>query len=312
MTLTQIQYMIAIAKYGNFTLAAKKSYVTQPTLSMQILKLEEELGVKIFNRKKKPIILTDIGQKILIQAKKIIIESNRMQDTVDREKGIVAGEFHLGIIPTIMPTLLPMFLNSFIKKYKNVNLIIEETNTDDIISHLESGKLDAGIASTPLKNEKIIERPLYYEPFVGYIPKNHRLASIKYITNDDIENEEILLLEDGHCFRNQVLNFCSMNIESKNKKFKIKSGSFETLINLANEGLGITIIPYLNSKNLNIQDKENIKEFINPSPGREISLIFPKSELKLQIIEALKKTINSEIRGIIQFEDIQIIAPISS
>ena len=312
MTLTQIQYMIAIAKYGNFTLAEKKSYVTQPTLSMQILKLEEELGVKIFNRKKKPIILTDIGQKILIQAKKIIIESNRMQDTVDREKGIVAGEFHLGIIPTIMPTLLPMFLNSFIKKYKNVNLIIEETNTDDIISHLESGKLDAGIASTPLKNEKIIERPLYYEPFVGYIPKNHRLASIKYITNDDIENEEILLLEDGHCFRNQVLNFCSMNIESKNKKFKIKSGSFETLINLANEGLGITIIPYLNSKNLNIQDKENIKEFINPSPGREISLIFPKSELKLQIIEALKKTINSEIRGIIQFEDIQIIAPISS
>jgi len=304
--------MIAIAKYGNFTLAEKKSYVTQPTLSMQILKLEEELGVKIFNRKKKPIILTDIGQKILIQAKKIIIESNRMQDTVDREKGIVAGEFHLGIIPTIMPTLLPMFLNSFIKKYKNVNLIIEETNTDDIISHLESGKLDAGIASTPLKNEKIIERPLYYEPFVGYIPKNHRLASIKYITNDDIENEEILLLEDGHCFRNQVLNFCSMNIESKNKKFKIKSGSFETLINLANEGLGITIIPYLNSKNLNIQDKENIKEFINPSPGREISLIFPKSELKLQIIEALKKTINSEIRGIIQFEDIQIIAPISS
>jgi LysR family hydrogen peroxide-inducible transcriptional activator len=312
MTLTQIQYMIAIAEYGNFTLAAKKSYVTQPTLSMQILKLEEELGVKIFNRKKKPIILTDIGQKILIQAKKIIIESNRIQDTVDREKGIVAGEFHLGIIPTIMPTLLPMFLNSFIKKYKNVNLIIEETNTDDIISHLESGKLDAGIASTPLKNEKIIERPLYYEPFVGYIPKNHRLASIKYITNDDIENEEILLLEDGHCFRNQVLNFCSMNIESKNKKFKIKSGSFETLINLANEGLGITIIPYLNSKNLNIQDKENIKEFINPSPGREISLIFPKSELKLQIIEALKKTINSEIRGIIQFEDIQIIAPISS
>ena len=312
MTLTQIQYMIAVAEYGNFTIAAKMSNVTQPTLSMQIQKLEEELGVKIFNRNKKPIILTRIGQKILNQSKRIMIESNRMQDTIDREKGVVAGDFKLGIIPTIMPTILPIFLNDFLKKHKNVNLIIQELNTNTIIENLNSGKLDGGIVSTPLKNEKIIEYPLYYEPFVGYIPNNHRLSSLKFLSNDDVENEEILILEDGHCLRNQVLNFCSMSNETEKKNFKLESGSFETLVNLANEGLGITIIPYLNSKNINLKEKGKIKKFKNPPPGREVSLIFHKSELKLQIIDAIKKVIDLNVRGKIKFDDIQIIGPIMS
>jgi LysR family hydrogen peroxide-inducible transcriptional activator len=309
MTLTQLQYMIAVAEYGNFTIAAKKSNVTQPTLSMQVQKLEEELGVKIFNRNKKPIVLTRIGQKILAQSKKIIVESDRMRDTIDMEKGVVAGDFKLGIIPTIMPTILPIFLNDFLKKHKNVNLIIQELNTNTIIENLNAGKLDGGIVSTPLKNEKIIEYPLYYEPFVGYIPDNHRLSNLDYLSNDEIENEEILILEDGHCLRNQVLNFCSMTNERKKKNFKLKSGSFETLINLANEGLGITIIPFLNSKNINLKEKGKIKKFRTPSPGREVSLIFHKNELKLQIINAIKKIIDLNVRGKIIFDDIQIIGP---
>ena len=193
MTLTQLKYMIAVAEAGNFTLAAEKSFVTQPTLSMQIQKLEDELGVQIFNRTKKPIRLTKVGSEILIQARKIISESKRMEDVVAQEKGFIGGSFSLGIIPTVMPTLLPMFLNTFLKAYPKVNLKIEELTTESIIEHLADGKLDAGIAATPLKHETIIERPLYYEPFVAYIPESHRLSGSNEINIEDLENENVLL-----------------------------------------------------------------------------------------------------------------------
>ena len=200
MTLTQLNYMIAVAEAGNFTLAAEKSFVTQPTLSMQIQKLEEELDVQIFNRTKKPIRLTAVGEEILVQARKIIAEAKRMDDIVAQEKGFIGGPFRLGIIPTVMPTLLPLFLTHFMKNYPKVDLHIEELNTDNIMTRLQEGKLDAGIAATPLKNEKLLERPLYYEPFVGYVPKNHRLHQSKEIHPENIENESVLVLEDGHCF----------------------------------------------------------------------------------------------------------------
>jgi len=175
MTLTQLEYTLAVADEGNFTNAAEKCFVTQPTLSMQVQKLEEELGVKLFNRNTKPISLTQIGQKIIIQAKTIVEESRRMEDIVAMEKGEVKGTFKLGIIPTVMPTLLPLFLHTFIKKYPKVNLKIEDLTTSFIEEKLTQGKLDAGIAATPLENPKLIEKPLYYEPFVGYIPKSHSL-----------------------------------------------------------------------------------------------------------------------------------------
>lgn len=309
MTLTQLKYMIAVAEAGNFTVAAEKSFVTQPTLSMQIQKLEEELGVKIFNRTKKPIRLTKVGSEILMQARKIISESKRMEDVVAQEKGFIGGDFTLGIIPTVMPTLLPMFLNTFLKTYPKVNLKIEELTTESIIERLSEGKLDAGIASTPLKHENIIERPLYYEPFVAYIPEGHRLSKSKNINVDDIENENVLLLEDGHCFKNQVLSLCSFSKSGLNKQFNLKSGSFETLVNLANEGLGMSLIPYLNSANLSEKNSENLRNFPAPSPAREISVIYPKSQLKLQIIEALKESISGVVRGAITFEDVKIIVP---
>lgn len=173
MTITQLKYVLAVAEYKNFTLAAEKCFVTQPTLSMQIQKIEEELNIQIFDRTKKPIQLTDIGQKIVNQAKNIVVEADRIQDIVEQQKGFIGGEFRLGIIPTIMPTLLPMFLNNFIKKYPKVKLIIEELNTSEIITKLNNGHLDAGIAATPLLEEKIKEIVLYYEPFVAYIPESH-------------------------------------------------------------------------------------------------------------------------------------------
>ena len=306
MTLTQLSYMIAVAEAGNFTVAAEKVFVTQPTLSMQIQKLEDELGVKIFNRTKKPIRLTNVGEQILKQARNILAEAKRMDDIVAQEKGFIGGEFKLGIIPTVMPTLLPMFLNAFINKHPKINLKIQELNTDSIINQLKEGKIDAGIAATPLKYDNIEERPLYYEPFVGYIPEQHRLNKVEQLMQEDLQDENILVLEEGHCFRNQALSFCSLK---KNNAFDLKSGSFETLINLSNEGLGMTLVPYLNTLTLSRENKAKLKHFQDPPPAREISLIFPKSQLKIQIIDALQKTIESIIRGAIVIENVKIISP---
>lgn len=309
MTLTQLSYMIAVAEAGNFTIAAEKAFVTQPTLSMQIQKLEDELDVKIFNRTKKPIRLTKVGEQILNQARNIIAEAKRMDDIVAQEKGFIGGKFRLGIIPTVMPTLLPMFLNDFIKRYPKVNLKIQELTTENIISFLNEGKLDAGIAATPLKLDSIEERPLYYEPFVGYIPSYHRLSSLDELVQDDLTDESVLVLEDGHCFRNQALSMCRLNNHSNKPNFDLQSGSFETLLNLSNEGLGVTLLPYLNTLTLSEENKQNLRHFKEPSPAREISIVYPKSNLKIQIIEALKKSIEGIIRGAIAIENIKIITP---
>jgi len=307
MTLTQLQYTLAVAKEGNFTLAAEKCFVTQPTLSMQVQKLEKELGVKLFNRNTKPITLTAIGEKILLQAKIIVQESDRMKDIISVEKGVISGDFRLGIIPTVMPTLLPLFLNTFIKKFPKVNLKIEELNTASIGEKLLSNKLDAGIAATPLENEKIIEKPLYYEPFVGYVPKSYPLSKLKKIEIEDLENMDVLVLEDGHCFRKHILNLCQANETSKS--FDLKSGSFETLVRLANEGMGMTLLPYLHTLNLTDVNKKNLKYFNNPEPAREISVIYSKNQLKLPVIDALSETIEGLVRGAIKFENVQIISP---
>lgn len=311
MTITQLQYVLAVAEHKNFTLAAEKCFVTQPTLSMQIQKIEEELGIQIFDRTKKPIQLTEIGQKIVNQSKNIVNEANRIQDIVDQQKGFIGGEFRLGIIPTVMPTLLPMFLNNFIKKYPKVNLIIEELNTDEIIVKLKNGHLDAAIAATPLEEEKIKEVVLFYEPFVAYIPESHSVFEKKEIEVSDLNLDEILLLQDGHCFRDGILNLCKNNPSNSDKfNFHIESGSFETLIKLADEGLGTTLLPYLHTLDLKEKDKAKLKHFKDPKPAREVSLIYPKNELKIHIIDALRNVISGVVRGAIAFQDIQIISPL--
>jgi LysR family hydrogen peroxide-inducible transcriptional activator len=301
---------LAVAEHKNFTLAAEKCFVTQPTLSMQIQKIEEELNVLIFDRSKKPIQLTDIGQKIVTQAKNIVNEAGKIKDIVEYQKGFIGGEFRLGIIPTITPTLLPMFLNNFIKKYPKVKLIIEELNTDEIMLRLKNGHLDAAIAATPLEDEKIKEIVLYYEPFVAYVPVNHSVSHKKEIEISDLNIDDILLLQDGHCFRDSVLNLCKNQDITTRNTFQLESGSFETLIKLADEGLGTTLLPYMHTLNLNESDKLKLRHFIEPKPAREVSLIYPKSELKIHIIDALRNTISGVIKGAITFHNVQIVSPI--
>ena len=312
MTITQLTYVLAVAEYKNFTKASEKVFVTQPTLSMQVQKLEEELDVKIFDRTKKPIKLTPVGEKIIEQAKNIVNESVRIQDIVDQQRGFVGGEFKLGIIPTVMPTLLPMFLNNFVKKYPKINLKIEELHTDVIIDKLIDGHLDVGIAATPLENEKIIEKPLYYEPFMAYIPEHHKLFSQKNIGVEDLDVDDVLLLQDGHCFKDNILNLCKSNQNLPHqKRFFLESGSFETLIRLADEGLGMTLLPYLHTLDLKESKQKHVKFFSKPYPSREVSLVHHRNELKLHIIKALQESINSIVKAAIQFQDIEIISPLS-
>jgi LysR family hydrogen peroxide-inducible transcriptional activator len=312
MTITQLKYVLAVAEHQNFTKAAAHVFVTQPTLSMQIQKLEEELSILIFDRSKKPIELTEVGRKIVNQARNIVNESERMQDVVDQEKGFIGGDFRLGIIPTIMPTLLPMFLKNFTNKYPKVHLKIEELTTTEIITKLNDGHLDAAIAATPLVQEKIKERVLYFEPFVGYVPKSHRLHSKNKLDRSDLDINDILLLEDGHCFRDGVINICkSLKKNAATDSFQLESGSFETLIKLSNEGFGMTLLPYLNTLDIPKEEqKKYLRYFNEPSPAREVSLLYKKSELKMQIIDSLYDIIAGIIRGAIAFQDIKVISPL--
>lgn len=310
MTITQLQYVIAVAAYKNFTLAAEKSFVTQPTLSMQVQKLEEELDVILFDRSKKPLEITEVGAKIIAQAKNIVNEASRIKDIVEQDKGFVGGVFVLGVIPTIMPTLLPMFLKNFINRYPEVNLIIKEQNTDQLIESLKDGSIDAAIAATPLENEVLQEKPLYYEPFVGYVPKEHRLHKQVELKAEDLDLSEVLLLRDGHCFRDGIINLCQASKNNKTDHFQLQSGSFETLVHLADEGLGMTLLPYLNTLDLNPNKQKSLRHFKAPSPAREVSLIYHKRGLKIQITEALHEVISGVVRGAIAFQDVKIISPL--
>ena len=309
MTITQLQYVLAVAEYQNFTLAAEKCFVTQPTLSMQVQKLEDELDLQIFDRGKKPITVTEAGQRIVAQARTIVNEAARIRDIVDQEKGFIGGTFTLGIIPTVMPTLLPMFLKTFIDRYPKVQLIIREQNTEHIIRNLEEGHLDAGIAATPLGREFLVERPLYYEPFVAYIPGGHRLSDVSRLKPEDLDLGDILLLEDGHCFRDGVINLCTASGKGAEKRFQLQSGSFETLLNLADEEMGMTLLPYLHTLGLDARRQERLKYFQDPPPAREVSLIYHKKELKSQVTEVLREVIAAVIRGAIRFQDVKIISP---
>ena len=301
MTIVQFQYILAVAQYKNFSVAAEKCFVTQPTLSMQVQRLEEELDVLIFDRTKKPVRVTEVGEKILKQAESIVNESERIKSLIAQHKGFIGGRFRLGIIPTVAPTLLPMFLNNFTKKYPKVELHVEEMTTRECVRELNEGSLDVAIVATPLGEKNLVERPLYDEPFVAYIPNDrYHLKEKQKIHTSDLSTKDMLMLQDGHCFRDSVLNICQeINNHEKGKlpPVEIKSGSFETLIRLANEGMGMTLLPYLHT----------LEE---PSPAREISLLYHNNELKINIINALYDVIAGVVRGAITFEDLNIIDPV--
>lgn len=299
-TLTQLEYIVEVAKKQNFGRAAQSCFVTQPTISMQINKLEEDLGVVLFDRTKKPVEPTAIGRKIIQQARIAVQEVSRIEEIVQSEKGNIEGEFKLGVIPTLAPYLLPRFLESFIKKYPKVDLIIEELQTQSIVEKLKEDSLDAGILVTPLKIKGILEKHLFYEPFIVYLTPQHSLHKLEKVAEKDLNLNDIWLLNEGHCFREQAMNLCK-KIKMpgwKHKNLVFESGNLETLKRLVDKNFGYTLLPYLATMGMSRPEiKKKLRFFKAPIPTREVSIVTSRSFLKQSIIEALSKTVISSLPG---------------
>lgn len=292
MTLTQLSYIVAVDKYRHFATAAEKSFVTQPTLSMQIHKLEDELGVTIFDRSKTPVIPTDIGEKIVAQAKTILKESKQLTDIANFKETELKGTFKVGIIPTIAPYLVPLFLRNFLQEHPLVDLVFEELLTSELLEQLANDQLDAGIIATPTDQSFIYTEDLFVEPFVGYLSQNHPLMDKVNLTVDDLDRTNIWLLNEGHCFRDQAVKLCKETEKKNRSAIEFKSGNLETLKKLVEQNFGMTLLPWLAVQEFDSNCANAvIKEFDDPVPSRKVRLVFGRKHLKQTIISAFKKSI---------------------
>ena len=303
MTLNQLKYLVTIKECGNITLASKKLNLSQPSLTMQIKKLEDELGVKIFNRKNKPFVITELGQKIISQAKKVLLEEKKINDIINQDKEIFTGKLKIGITPSLVSSISDIIISSFEKKFKNVELVISEIKSEDITNAIEESDIDVGITPYFLKTNNIIEQPLFYEPFVVYLPENHRLKNIKKLNIDDFEFENLLFTSESSISKQVSQLFKGLNL---NYTKIIESQNLQTYINLSDKGYGVVIVPFLNS--LKFENKSSqFKEFIKPVPARQICLISLKSEPKKTLTQILKKNIINNLRGKIPFGEFKLL-----
>lgn len=287
-TLTQLEYLVAVDRHRHFGKAAQACHISQPTLSMQLHKLEEEYGIVLFDRSKQPILPTSEGLIIIEQAKAVLREAGKLDYLSKNRKLEPIGEFRLALIPTIAPYLLPLFLGTFAKRYPEVELSLTEMTTENILDALENDRIDAGILATPLPGEHLIERPLYYEPFFLYVNPHHELAKLEQIKEDKLDAKDIWLLTEGHCLRNQIVRICSLRGKPgifPNVRFE--SGSLETVINLVEQGHGYTLLPQLATTSLQRHSKAKLKPFAKPVPSREVSLVYRRTQYKIPVLNAL-------------------------
>jgi len=295
-TLTQLEYIVAVDTYRHFGKAAEHCFITQPTLSMQIKKLEEDLEIIIFDRSKQPLIPTDVGSRVIEQARVVLKQSEEINNIVKDHKNQVSGMLRIGIIPTLAPYLLPVFIGRYKKKYPNIFIKVVEQTTENIIRLLHKDMIDVGILVTPLKEEKINEKPVFYEEMMIYANAGHPLHSKKEITLKDIATPEIWLLSDGHCFRDQVVNLCSfLGTTDSELPFHFEAGSLETLMNIVDREGGITLIPELAKEGMASQRSENVLSFTSFKPLREVSLVYSRHFAKHKLINLLWREIKEAI-----------------
>lgn len=288
MNLQQLEYIVAVDNFRHFATAAEKCFVTQPTLSMMIRKLEEELDIQIFDRSRLPVVPTEAGELVITQARAILSETARMKDLVHELKGEITGEIKIGVIPTIAPYLLPLFLPAFLKEFPRVRVKVIENTTEQIVEKLKHNALDAGILATPLGESAIIENPLFYEQFVVYSSKKEKILEKNFILQEDIDVHHLWLLEEGHCLRAQVMNLCSLRqTELEGRQLEYEAGSIETLKKMVNLNDGTTIIPELALRDMDKKELEQVRYFQAPAPVREISLVTYRLFTKRRIIDAL-------------------------
>lgn len=287
MNLQQLEYIVAVDIHRHFARAAEACFVTQPTLSMMIQKLEDELATKIFDRSKQPVIPTETGTLIIEQARVVLREKNRIGEIINQQKDTVGGHLEVGIIPTLAPYLVPLFITRFLQKYPQVRIRIQEINTEHLVDKLKKGQIDVGILVTPLKDPTIRETPLFYETFMVY--SSHGFDK-EYLLPEDINPNELWLLEEGHCFRSQILNLCELKKQS-DSHLQYEAGSVETLKQLVENHQGVTILPELAVRTLSPREKKRLTPFQAPAPAREVSLVTHRDFIKKQLIEALQEEI---------------------
>lgn len=311
MTFVQLEYIVAVDTWRHFATAAEHCFVTQPTLSMQIQKLEEALGVKIFDRSKQPVIPTEIGAEIIGQARRVLSERNGIQELIQAKKGLLAGELRIGIIPTLAPYLLPLFVQRFNKKYPGIKLVVQEMQTEYLVARLREGRLDAGLLVTPLQEKGIRESVLFYEELLAYVSRKNTAYKKTYVLPQDIDPEKLWLMEEGHCFRSQIMNLCELRRASEMvTHFEYEAGSIEALRRMVELNDGITILPELATLDMSNRQLELIRHFKKPAPMREVSIVFHRDFVKKRLIEALKEEIIAAVPEKIRKNKDQHIVPV--
>ena len=292
MTLQQLEYVLALEKTRHFVRAAELCGVTQPTLSAMIQKLEDELDCKIFDRSRNPIEPTEIGLQIIRQAQEIVIQSNQLKETVQAQKEKLSGSLNLAIIPTIAPYLLPQFISAFKRSYPTISLKVSEMHTSTIIEKLRLAEIDMAILSTPLENPKILEVPLYYEKFAAYISPNELIYERSELSANDMPLDQLWVLEEGHCLRNQVFNFCN---DKPQHIATYEAGSIDTLIKIVDVNGGYTVIPELHIDLLTEKQKLNLRNIVNPEATREISVVIRHDFVREGLLNAVAECIKQII-----------------
>ena len=296
MNFQQLEYILAVDATRHFVSAAEKCNVTQATLSMMIKKLEEELNIKIFDRSKVPVVPTELGKKILAQARIILHERQKINEIIEVEHKELRGDLRIGIIPTLAPYLLPLFLNDFLVGHPLVSLQVSELTTDEIIRRLEVNELDAGILAIPLHQHGLTEQHLFYEEFVLYGPSADNLMKKKFVLPKDIDINRLWLLEEGHCLREQVINLCELKSKERSMhQLDFAAGSIETLRRMVEINQGLTILPSLSLKYLTASQQKNIRHFKRPAPVRQVGLVTARYFVKEKLITALIKSIMNKV-----------------
>lgn len=300
MNLQQLQYILAVAESKHFEKAASKCFITQSTLSTMILKFEEEIGIKIFDRKTKPVLITKEGEEIIKHLQIITKEIKSLENKVQELKGEITGEFKIGIIPTVAPYLLPLFLSEFVNKFSKVKIVVQEMTTLDIQKSLKNRSLDIGIAAIPLEDPELKEYILYNEQFMLFDCFNDRHDK-SHINLTNMDYSHLILLEEGHCLRTQVRKICNLSKKySENlTNFEFRAGSIDSLIRFTKSYKGITLLPYMATIDLQKEDKDRLKSLAFPVPIRSIGLIVHQHFVKKRLLEELSMIIQSSVLPLI-------------
>ena len=295
MTLQQLEYILAVARYGHFGRAAEACNVTQPTLSAMIGKLEEEIGAKLFDRNRQPICPTPVGERVVYQAREVLEQADSIKDIVLEEKQSLGGIFRVGILPTIAPYLLPRFFPQMMKKYPTLDIRVREMKTYQIKEALMQGDIDAGILATVEGLEEYEQTTLFYEKYVGYVSREDALFKKEVIRTADVaSSRELWLLDEGHCFRDQMVRFCQMK-SSQTSQLAYNLGSMETFMRMVESGMGITFIPELAEMQLSDPQKELVRPFAIPIPTRELILITNKNFIRQTLLDTVVKEIQASV-----------------